>query len=859
MYTPPGRLREPSQIAALAIVALAAGLLLFFALRPHGGLKTEPAAAAAATSWTGLVGEGRPKVDLTRWRIVVLKSPSVAQRLAAAGGAAGEEQERQWASDAEDAQKKLLSRLALQGVRIATEFTFTRVLNGFSAELDPQAIALLDRAPEVAGVYPMRVGYPATLAPSDVRKAMRRAGKAARPEGLTLPGFNGRGVTVALLDTGVDQRHAYVRRNVQPGTDIVSGAGVATAKSNPDDPADIERHGTEMAGVIVGRGGPYGLRGIAAGATIFPVRVAGWQRDVTGGWAVYGRSDQLIAGLEAAVDPNGDGDTHDAARIAVVGVAEPYISFADAPESRAVEGALNLDTLVVAPAGNDLPAGPAFGSISGPGGAAGALSVGAADLRSETEQVRVAVRSGLDIQLSRPLPLAGAFAPQGTLQLEVAAPRLSTESSGPVRLDDFFDDSGRSMVAGRAALVPAGGSSELAVENAARAGAYAVLLYGRGLPAGALGLDENVVVPVVVFPQKAAERMLTALNGGQRVSVSLGTPRAALNTEGHRIADFSSRGLSYDGTVKPELAAPGVTIPTAEPGTNEDGTPRFGTVNGTSVAAASIGGAAALLAQARPALGARDLLGLLTGTAQSLKGEPVSAQGAGLVDLGRAAAAELSAEPATLSLPPFAGEGRALRSISIHNVSTRRLRLHVSGAVRGEILSVAAAPRTLVVRPGAFATVHVAVHAAHRLPEAVEGAITIRPESGQTIRIPWIAAPQPRGSLLGRVTLEPAAFQPSKTFAVLSLARVGRLGLGSQTYVEPVSRLDIALWTSKGKRLGLLARLRDQVPGTYTFGITGRAPTGEILAPGVYRLVVRAYPTTPGPASRRVLTLRIQR
>ncbi len=96
-------------------------------------------------------------------------------------------------------------------MRIATEFTFTRVLNGFSAELDPQAIALLDRAPEVAGVYPVRVGYPATLAPSDVRKAMRRAGTAARPEGLTLPGSNGRGVTIALLDTGVDQRHAYVR------------------------------------------------------------------------------------------------------------------------------------------------------------------------------------------------------------------------------------------------------------------------------------------------------------------------------------------------------------------------------------------------------------------------------------------------------------------------------------------------------------------------------------------------------------------------------------------------------------------------------------------------------------------------
>ena len=82
MYTPPGRLREPSQIAALAIVALAAGLLLFFALRPHGGLKTEPAAAAAATSWTGLVGEGRPKVDS---QPVAGRRPQVALRRAATG------------------------------------------------------------------------------------------------------------------------------------------------------------------------------------------------------------------------------------------------------------------------------------------------------------------------------------------------------------------------------------------------------------------------------------------------------------------------------------------------------------------------------------------------------------------------------------------------------------------------------------------------------------------------------------------------------------------------------------------------------------------------------------------------------
>jgi minor extracellular serine protease Vpr len=857
MPTPPGRLREPSQIGALAIVALAATLLLLFAAGRRDGLKTEPAAAAAGVSWTGLVGERRPPVALERWRIVVLKAPSLAQRVAAAGGTASEAQERGWTRQAENAQKKLLSRLALQGVRIGTEHTFTRVLNGFSGELDPQAIALLDRAPEVEGVYPVRVGYPASISSTVVERAMHSAGAAAHPPGLALTGFNGRGVTVALLDTGVDQRHAYLRGRVEAGTDIVSGAGPATAKANPDEPADLERHGTEMAGVIAGRGGPYGLRGIAPRATIFPVRVAGWQEDRDGGSAVYARSDQLIAGLESAVDPNEDGDAHDAARVAVIGLAEPYISFTDAPESRAVDGALDLDTVVVAPAGNDLPAGPSFGSISGPGGALGALTVGAADLRSKTEQVRVAVRAGLDIQLARPLPLAGAFAPDRTLQLEVAAPRLAPGGSGSVRLNDFFDDDGRSMVAGRAALVPSGGSSELAVQSAARAGAYAVLLYGRGLPAGALGLDEDVVVPVVVFPKRAADRMLGVLSSGARVSVSLGQAREAPNTEGQRVADFSSRGLAYGGGIKPELAAPGVTIPTAEPGTKEDGTPRFGTVNGTSVAAAAIGGAAALLAQARPGLGARDLMGLLTGTARSLHGEPAEAQGAGIPDLREAVAAGLSAQPATLPLPPFGSEGRALRTISIHNVSTRKLRLRVSGGVRGEVLSLAVAPRRLVVAPGGTATVHVAVRVAHRLPQPVSGAITITPQKGQAIRVPWVAAPQPRGGLLGRVRLAPSSFKPAETFSLLTVP-AGRLRLGPTPYVQPVSRLEIAIWTKKGKRLGLLARLRDLLPGQYTFGITGRAPSGEILAPGEYRLIIRAYPTSPGPPSRKVLNLRIE-
>ena len=62
---------------------------------------------------------------------------------------------------------------------------------------------------------------------------------------------------------------------------------------------------------------------------MLPIRVAGWQPAADGRNLVYGRSDQLIAGLDRAVDPNGDGDTHDAVRVALIGVTEPYAAFAE--------------------------------------------------------------------------------------------------------------------------------------------------------------------------------------------------------------------------------------------------------------------------------------------------------------------------------------------------------------------------------------------------------------------------------------------------------------------------------------------------------------------------------------------------
>lgn len=837
--------REPSQIGPLAILAAAAIVVLV--LVAAGGKETHSAVAKPlpAGSWLGLVGEGRPRVELGQRYIVVLKAPSVADRVTHAGGLASEGQERTWTRDTLAGQKELLSRLALQGVRIQPDFRYARVLDGFAAQLDPRAVPLLERAPEVRGVYPVRATYPASTGSSRFDTALEEAAAASRLPGLALPGFTGNGVVIALLDTGIDRTTPYLKHRLARGVDILNPGGTAAAEADPLDPSQLERHGTELAGVLVGHRGPFGLHGIAPKATVLPIRIAGWQPDARGSWAVYGRSDQLIAGLEATVDPNGDGDMHDAARIAVVGGIEPYAAFADGPEARAVNGAMKLDTLVVVPSGNDGSAGPVYGSISGPGGAGDALAVGAGDLRTGTSEVRVAIRTGLRMQMSRVLPLAGDISPDRTLSLAVAEPRVR---GGP--LSQFFNPDGTSRVAGRAALVPAGQSAGAAVENAARAGAYAVLLFGAGLPAGSLGLDENVTVPVIALPSQAAVRIRSELARHTFVSAAIGSASRRSSTGG--VAGFSSRGLAFDGRVKPDVVAPGVAVPTSEPGEHDNGSARFGTVNGSSIAAATTAGALALLTEARPALNAFELKGVLTGAARPLHNAPVISQGSGLIDLHAAATAAVSADPATLALAPAAPGHVVRRALTVHNVSSGRIRVSVQAGGSG----VGVSPRHLVLARGGAAMVRVWAHVP--ASRTAEGAVRLV-AGGSVARVPWVVGSAPRVRLLAGMciarsytqpcTPRPLAFKPSDTSTAVLAIRVGqvaaRRGLRE---VQPVSRLEITLRKLEDRKLlGTLVELRDLLPGQYAFALTGRGPAGEPLVKGPYRVKVAAWPAGPGP------------
>lgn len=813
----------------LAAVAVAATLLLLAGTVQAAG---ETVAGAAARAWYSVFPD-RPKATFGERMIVVLSSPSVAERAAASSRKPTAEEERKWVADLEGLRKSLLSGLAERGVRIRPDHVYTRVLNGFSATLDARAIAELERAPVVVGVYPVRAVYPAEV------RVDQGPGEAP---GVALPGRDGSGVRVGLLDTGLDPSHPSLSGRLAEGFDLVDGDADVSAEASPEDPARLEAHGTRMAGIVAR---------VAPAAELVPFRVLGW-RETDGGAAVVGQADTLIAGLERAVDPNADGLTDDHVDIALAPVVEPFAAFSDSPEARAVTGAANLGALVVAPSGNDGDAGIGFGSVAAPGGAADALSVGAVDTRRTVLETSARLAAGGDVLLDEPARLLGAVGLDGTQTLGVSSlhgPSLADSSraagagAGGGDLGDFFDPSGVSRVAGRAVLVPADGTSlARKAANAKAAGAAALLVYGTDLPAGALDLEEAGALPVVAVPGEAGHDAADRLRGGEELTVVLSASTPVGNGINGRVAAFSSGGLAFDGRARPDVVAPGVGLATDDVrgGEGEDRLPA--TATGTSAAAAVAAGTAALVKQARPRLSAAQLRGALIGSASAL-GEAVTRQGAGLLDARAASRARVVVEPGTLAFGRAHGaKWTGETTIEVTNVSRRTLDVgfaFVADQTGAPAVGFTAEPAHLNLGPRASANVGLSISPTAQT--AASGVLLAQPSGSAPVRVPWALGRRPAGQLVSSLSVSNWEFAPSKSAPAVVAFQAGSASAADGS-IEPVGLLELELWTTDGKKLGVLTTLRNLLPGRYAFGLSGRDGNGKILPAGMYVLRLRAQP-----------------
>jgi hypothetical protein len=294
------------------------------------------------------------------------------------------------------------------------------------------------------------------------------------------------------------------------------------------------------------------------------------------------------------------------------------------------------------------------------------------------------------------------------------------------------------------------------------------------------------------------------------------------------------------------------------PGRSEGGAARYGTISGSSAAAAVIAGAAALLADARPDLDAGALRGALVATAR----RGVSGAGTGLVDLGAASAAELIADPPVAALGALVAAGDPVTgTVTLRNVSRRpfAVRLRQGAATTG--VTVTTNRDRVVLRPGASVDISVTVDAA--VPPAAPGSLvgTLRASvpRGPRLRIPWsVAVPVTRKPVVSRVRLSAATFAASDARpAVLALV-AGRVdGSRERPQLLPLESLDVELYRGR-RRIGRLARLRNVLPGRYAFGLTGRGPLGARLPRGAYVVRVIGTPVGGGPPTSVDVSFRLR-
>ncbi|QMU78794.1 type VII secretion-associated serine protease mycosin [Streptacidiphilus sp. PB12-B1b] len=246
------------------------------------------------------------------------------------------------------------------------------------------------RGPALASVLAVLALGTAAPAPAAARASLDSSGQCTFPaanisgnpwalQRVLLPQLwhlaTGKGVTVAVIDTGVSDTNPQLRGAVLAGHDFLGGQSGGSL-------TDPDGHGTMVAGIIAARpSAATGFVGLAPAATILSLR----QNDAQGD----GTPRTLAEAVDAAVD----------AGAGVINISQDVTSngrpVAVAPDSdlaRAVARAVSHNVVVVAAAGNEGLSVPTY-----PASLPGVLGVGASDRNDERDSDFSETGSSVDV------------------------------------------------------------------------------------------------------------------------------------------------------------------------------------------------------------------------------------------------------------------------------------------------------------------------------------------------------------------------------------------------------------------------------------------------------------------------------
>lgn len=518
-----------------------------------------------------------------------------------------------------DAQQQVTAELQ-QLDRDAEVLASTRNLAaGIVVRASQSALDALQQNPQVEAIYPVFDSKP-MLAPSvDYIKA-----KALISAGTV----TGKGVRVAVLDSGVDYTHkamggagtvaAYDAQNLAvapswPQGRVLGGYDFINNDGNPLDPR-TGGHGTFVASSVLA---------VAPEAELYAYTVC------TG--TCPGAAQ--LAALDASMDPNGDGDITDRVNVVNMSLGGQFGSATAVSGTQfAIQRAAKLGVNMVISAGND---GPNPFRVGGPSTTPNALSVGA---MTHPTGVGTAFTNST-IAGKKIAMVASGFNKDAVFSFDQTSAPLVRVDANPLGCDPFAEKS----LEGKAVLVDRGTCNfTQKVLNAQNAGAKFVIIANNAAGAGptnAGGADPLVTIPSVGISLEDGNAVKAELAKG---AVTYSVSTVSFPSAGG-IATFTSRGPSMEGLLKPEITAPGTNIIMAAVGTGDKTAPN----SGTSFSGPITAGAAALLRQALPNRTAQEVKATLMNTANpevynlpakhpEAKLAPISAIGAGLVDVDKA-------------------------------------------------------------------------------------------------------------------------------------------------------------------------------------------------------------------------------
>ena len=419
-------------------------------------------------------------------------------------------------------------------------------------------------------------------------------------------GYDGSGIIISIIDTGIDLSHPDLEGKIIGGYDFVD---------NDDMPEDVNGHGTQVAGIIAANGN---LKGIAPNSKILMYKVSEDGESVP--------SHLIIKAIEKSIEDGAD----------IINISLG-INQTNTKIDQAVNKAIRNNIFVVTAAGNF---GPELNTIGSPGINPNAITVGAT-----FNNVTSSIVSTFEIEGKT----FNVFPMVGTQSLtEPITSQIIFGKYG--RVHDLLENN----FEGSILLIERGSDIENEIvyfsdkeKNAADVGAKAIVVYNNkpGIFFGELiheYVDEgyNPTIPALSLSREDGLLIKEILQSDTK---------GVLDVFYHPdfVAYFSSRGPVSPFYIKPDLVAPGAFINTTDINGN------YKISSGTSFAAPHVAGTAALILQKNPQLTPQELKSVLMTTSEIVYDQfddrfPIEVSGNGRIDASKAINAELIIMPPNL-------------------------------------------------------------------------------------------------------------------------------------------------------------------------------------------------------------------